>query len=56
MIDDKRKKIKSMIESLINSVKLEDTKLSIEDYRKVVPDDIDIYSMMGTILYCIISF
>jgi len=49
VIDDKKKKIKSMIESLINDDKLEDAKLAIEDYKKVVPDDIDIYSMLGVI-------
>ncbi|SKA86236.1 Glycosyl transferase 4-like [Caloramator quimbayensis] len=49
MIEEKKKKIKSMIEALINEKKLEDAKLAIEDYRKVVPDDIDIYSMLGVI-------
>lgn len=49
MIEDKKKKIKSMIETLINDNKFEDAKLAIEDYRKVVPDDIDVYSMLGVI-------
>ena len=49
MVEEKKKKIKSMIEALINENKLEDAKLALEDYRKVVPDDIDIYSMLGVI-------
>ncbi|WDU83956.1 tetratricopeptide repeat protein [Caloramator sp. Dgby_cultured_2] len=49
MIEERKKKIKSMIETLINDNKLEDAKLAIEDYKKVVPDDIDIYSMLGVI-------
>lgn len=49
MIEERKLKIKKMIDEVINSGRLEDAKLAIEDYKKVVPDDIDIYSMLGVI-------
>lgn len=49
MIEERKTKIKKMIEDTINSGRLEDAKSAIENYIKVVPDDIDIYSMLGVI-------
>lgn len=49
MIEERKKRIKSMIEEQINRGLLDEAKFYITEYMKIVNDDSEIYSMLGVI-------
>lgn len=49
VINNRMTKIKKMIESLINECNLDEAKKYIEEYKNVINNDIDIYSMKAVI-------